>query len=78
MYKKAFIFSIILGIVWGLTVVYIAIEHNPQMAVYSSKEGYDIIYLAKLFISWVVPVAFVVFAVLWLFICLRKFLNVKK
>ena len=52
MYKKAFLISLLIGIIWGFAAVYIAIEHNSQMAVYNTTKGYNIIYLAKLFIIW--------------------------
>ncbi len=65
MYKKAFLISLLIGIVWGFAVVYIAIEHNPQMAVYDTETGvYDIKYLSRLFISWSVLVGLGVFACL--------------
>ena len=78
MYKKAFLISLLLGVLWGLTIVYIAIEHNPQMAVYDTTKGYDIIYLAKLFISWFTLIIFGLFSIVGLFIWLWRFFNVKQ
>ena len=64
MYKKTFLISLLIGIVWGFAAVYIAIEHNPQMAVFKESRGYDIKYLFWLFISWSFLVGFGVFACL--------------
>ena len=52
MYKKVFLISLLIGIVWGFAAVYIAIEHNPQMAVYKESGIYDIKYLLGLFTVW--------------------------
>ncbi len=78
MYKKTFLISLLIGIVWGFAAVYIAIEHNPQIAVKNPKEGYDIIYLANLFISWFSLVTFGLFSIVGLFIWLWRFFNVKQ
>ena len=82
MYKKAFLISLLMGALWGLTIVYIAIEHNPQMAVYNSETGvYNIKYLVGLFTSWSVLVTFglfVLFVLLGLFIWVWKFLKREK
>ena len=71
MYKKTFLISLLIGIVWGFAAVYIAIEHNPQTAVYNVVDGYDIIYLAKLFISWFTLVTFGLFSIVGLLDLLR-------
>ena len=79
MYKKAFLISLLLGVLWGLAIVYIAIEHNPQMAVYNTETGvYDKMYLTGLFISWFALVTFGFFAILGLFIWVWKFLKREK
>ncbi len=73
MYKKAFLISLLMGALWGLTIMYIAIEHNPQMAVYNTESGvYDKIYLTGLFISWFALVTFGFFAIFGLAIWVRK------
>ena len=45
--------------------MYIAIEHNPQMAVYDTETRvYDKMYMSGLFISWFALVSLGVFACL--------------
>ena len=79
MYKKAFLISLLMGVLWGLTVVYIVIEHNPQMAVYNTETGvYNIKYLVGLFTAWSAIVCFGVFTVFGLIIWALKFLKREK
>jgi len=73
MYKKAFLISLLMGVLWGLTIVYIVIEHNPQMVVYDTTKGYDIIYLAKLFIIWFALVTFGLLMLILIYCNFKKF-----